>query len=69
MLKLDVGVSFNYSVFLLSINTGLFVVLVTLIMLFFTAANVGGGQLFDFMTSTTMSWSGRFVLIDRLTRK
>ena len=45
MLELYVGVRCNDSVFLPSINIGLFVVSVTLIMLFFTATNVGGGQL------------------------
>ena len=34
-------------------------------MLFFIAANVGGGQVFTFMASTTICWSGRSVLIFR----
>ena len=65
MLELDVGVNQIDSVFFLSSNTGSFVVFVTFIMLFFIAANVGGGQVFTFMASTTICWSGRSVLIFR----
>lgn len=53
------------SVFLLSSNTGLLVVLVTFTILFLTAVSVCGGHLCDFMASTTTFWSGRSVLMLR----
>ena len=41
-------------------------VLVNCVTLFVIAANVGGGQELDLAASSTMSWSGRSVLIVRL---
>ena len=65
MLELVVGVRRRDKVCLPSSNTGLFVEFVTLIMLFLTAASVGGGQLCVFTASTTISWSGSSVFTVR----
>ena len=65
MLEFVVGVSRKDRVFLPSSNTGLFVELVTLMILFLTAANVGGGHLYVFTASTNISWSGSSVFTVR----
>ena len=58
-----VGVS--DSVFLPSISIGLVELLWISMLLFLMDARVGGGQLLDLLASTSISWSGRFVLTDR----
>ena len=60
-----VGVSLSDSVFLPSIIIGLVVLLYISMLLFLMDARVGGGQLLDLLASTSISWSGRFVLTDR----
>ena len=65
MLELTVGVIRIESVCLPSSRIGLLVVLVTFMVLFLIAASVGGGQLLNFMASTTTFWSGRSVFIFR----
>ena len=60
-----VGVSLSDSVFLPSISIGLVVLLWISMLLFLMDASVGGGQLVDLVASTSISWSGRFVLINR----
>ena len=60
-----VGDSLRDSVFLPSIIIGLVVLLYISMLLFLMDARVGGGQLLDLLASTSISWSGRFVLTDR----
>ena len=65
MLELVVGVRRRDNVCLPASNTRVFGEFVTLIMLFLTAASVGGGQLCVFTASTTISWSGSSVFTVR----
>ena len=66
MLDSEVGISLRDRVFFPSKITGVLEVLVNCVTLFVIAANVGGGQELDLAASSTMSWSGRSVLIVRL---
>ena len=66
MLDSEVGISLRDRVFFPSKITGVLEVLVNCVTLFVIAASVGGGQELDLAASSTMSWSGRFVLIVRL---
>ena len=66
MLDSVVGISRRESVFFPSNITGVLEVLVNFVTLFFIEANVGGGQELDFAASSTISWSGRSVLMSRL---
>ena len=66
MLDSEVGISRRDSVFFPSRIMGVLEVLVNCVTLFVIAASVGGGQELDLAASSTMSWSGRFVLIVRL---
>ena len=60
-----VGVSLSDSVCFPSIRIGLEVLLCIFIVLLLMAARVGGGQLLDFVASTSISWLGRSVLISK----
>ena len=61
-----VGVSFRDSVLLPLMRTGLVVLLWISMLWFLMEASVGGGQLLALVASTSISWSGRCVLTDRL---
>ena len=66
MLDSVVGISRRDSVFFPSNITGVLEVLVNFVTLFVIEANVGGGQELDLAASSTISWSGRLVVILRL---
>ena len=66
MLDSVVGISRRDSVFFPSNITGVLEVLVNFVTLFVIEASVGGGQELDLAASSTISWSGRSVLISRL---
>ena len=66
MLDSEVGISRRDSVFFPSNITGVLEVLVSFVTLFVIEASVGGGQELDFAASSTISWSGRSVLMSRL---
>ena len=63
-LKLELAIEIVF--FFPSSNTGVLEVLVSFVTLFVTKASVGGGHELDLAASSTISWSGRLVVILRL---